>query len=274
MQLKLIRHLWGVDEPWDVCFPKFKADGYVGIETPLIEQERQERFASLLQSHEFDYIAMAFTGGDSVSAHVKSFEQQFRRAIELGAVQLTAHTGLDRWSHRDAESFYREALQIERSHPKLPVAHETHRGRAFFSPWATRLLLEKFDALKLCCDFSHWVCVAERTSWDESDGAILRLCADRCIHLHARVGYAEGPQVPDPSAPEYADELAAHEVWWDAIWRSQRSRGAAASTVTCEFGPPGYLHTLPHTNVPVADLNSIVNWMSRRVRVRFDGQAQ
>ena len=272
MQLKLIRHLWGVNEPWEVCFPKMKADGYVGIETPLIEAKDQERFASLMKSHGFEYVAMAFTGGDSVSAHVKSFEQQFRRAIEQGAIQLTAHTGLDRWAMRDCESFYKEALEIERSHPNLPVAHETHRGRVFYSPWITRPLLEKFGSLKLCCDFSHWVCVAERTNWDESDGAILRLCAQRCIHIHARVGYPEGPQVPDPSAAEYANELAAHEGWWDAIWRSQRSRGLPSSTVTSEFGPPGYLHTLPHTNMPVADLNQVVNWMSRRVRARFDGQ--
>jgi hypothetical protein len=191
----------------------------------------------------------------------------------LGAVQLTAHTGQDFWSLSDCEMFYKEAIAIERSHAKLPVAHETHRGRAFFSPWSTRPILEKFESLNLCCDFSHWVCVAERVGWDRSDGAILKLCAQRCIHIHARVGYPEGPQVPDPSAEEYTRDLAAHENWWDAIWRSQRLRGMKFSTVTPEFGPPGYLHTLPHTNVPVADLDIVVNWMSRRLRARFDEQA-
>ena len=215
---------------------------------------------------------MAFTSGDSVAAHVESFELQRNRALELGATQLTAHGGLDRWSLGESESFYKAVLEIEKVHP-LPVAHETHRGRILFNPWVTRALLEKFESLRLCCDLSHWVCVAERVNWDESDGAILKLCSDRCIHIHARVGYPEGPQVPDPSAAEYATDLAAHELWWQAIWKSQRSRGMNFSTVTPEFGPPGYLHTLPHTNVPVADLAKVVDWMSQRLKTRFgDGE--
>jgi sugar phosphate isomerase/epimerase len=268
MRLKLIRHLWGIDQPWEQCFPKIRAEGFTGIETVLIPQSDEERFRSLMKSHGFDYVAMAFTGGDDVAAHVRSFQQQLERAQALGARQLTVHGGSDAWSFEQAESFYREVVAIERT-SRLPCAHETHRGRVFFNPWTTRRLLEKFETLKLCCDFSHWVCVAERTNWDDADGSILRLCADRCIHLHARIGYAEGPQVPDPSAPEYESDLAAHEKWWDAIWSAQRSRGTAESTLTPEFGPPGYLHTLPHTNVPVADLWKICKWMADRQAARF-----
>ena len=50
MQLKLIRHLWGVDQPWEACFPKIKSEGYVGIETPLIDAKEQDRFAALMKS--------------------------------------------------------------------------------------------------------------------------------------------------------------------------------------------------------------------------------
>lgn len=268
MRLSLIRHLWGVNQPWEAAFPWIKAEGFVGVEAPLVSQADEERFATLRRANGFDYVAMAFTGGASVAEHVTSFERQLRRAEELEAVQLTAHGGSDAWTTDESETFFREVLDIERS-SKLPVAHETHRGRILFNPWVTRHLLEKFDALKLCCDFSHWVCVAERTGWDRADGSIVKLCAERCIHVHARVGYPEGPQVPDPSAPEYAGELAAHEAWWNAIWASQRSRGLEFSTVTPEFGPPGYLHTLPHTNVPVADLAKVCKWMADRVAARF-----
>jgi sugar phosphate isomerase/epimerase len=268
MQLKLIRPLWGLDQPWETCFPKIKSEGFTGIEWLLVDAKDQDRFASLMKAHEFDFVAIAATSGDTVAAHVKSFESQFRRATELGAIQLTMHSGQDRWSQRDSETYFKEVLDVERSN-KLPVAHETHRGRIFFNPWVTRPLLEKFESIKLCCDFSHWVCVAERNNWDDDDGAILKLCAQRCIHIHARVGYPEGPQVPDPSAPEYAVDLASHESCWDAIWRAQRARGMRYSTVAPEFGPPGYLHTLPHTNVPVADLAKVVEWMARRLKKRF-----
>jgi hypothetical protein len=131
----------------------------------------------------------------------------------------------------------------------------------------TRDLLERVEGLKLCCDFSHWVCVAERLLDDCAP--IIELAASRCIHIHARVGYEEGPQVPDPSAPEYQRHVEAHERWWDLIWKSQQARGFAYSTVTPEFGPPGYLHTLPHTNVPVADLDSVCKYMAKRLSDRF-----
>ena len=268
MKLKLIRHLWGIDQPWETAFSAIAREGYGGIEAPLVSGNDEDRFLSLRKRHGLDYVAMAFTGGESVRDHVKLFEEQGRRAIELGAIQLTAHGGSDSWEQRDAGAFFTEALAIERS-LKLPIAHETHRGRILFNPWVTRRLLEKFESLQLCCDFSHWVCVAERTNWDDRDASILKLCAQRCIHIHARVGYPEGPQVPDPSAPEYSSDLTAHESWWDAIFASQRARGMQVSTVTPEFGPPGYLHTLPHTNVPVADLSKVCKWMAGRIAARF-----
>jgi hypothetical protein len=98
---------------------------------------------------------------------------------------------------------------------------------------------------------------------------IIRQCAERCIHIHARVGYEEGPQVPDPRAPEYQYCLDAFERWWQLIWDAQDARGLAASTLTPEYGPPGYLHTLPYTRQPVVDLGEISDWQARREAARF-----
>ncbi len=126
---------------------------------------------------------------------------------------------------------------------------------------------ERFENLKLCCDFSHWVCVCERLIDDQT--AIIAQCAQRAIHLHARVGYEEGPQVPDPRAPEYRQHLEAHERWWDIIWSAQKQRGMEESTLTPEFGPPPYLHTLAYTGTPVAKLWEICNWQAKRQAERF-----
>ena len=49
--------------------------------------------------------------------------------------------------------------------------------------------------------------------WDE----VLGMLQDRCWLIHARVGYEEGPQVPDPAAPEYAAEVKCHMGWWESI---------------------------------------------------------
>ncbi len=271
MELKLARHLWGVELGWEAAFPMFRQEGYSLIESaPPADAKDDERFTSLLKANGFGYIAQAFTAGPTVKDHVKSFRDQLDRAVKLGAMQLTVHSGSDAFGAADIDAFYREIVAIERD-AKIPVGHETHRGRVFFNPWSTRDVLQKFDSLKLCCDFSHWVCVAERLDWDDADGSILKLCADRVIHLHSRVGYEEGPQVPDPSAAEYQNHVERHLKWWDVLWAAQKARGVKVSTVTPEFGPPGYLHTLPHTNVPVADLRKVCNWMAAKVKERFQG---
>ena len=48
----------------------------------------------------------------------------------------------------------------------------------------------------------------------------------------------------------------------------------AVSTLTPEFGPAPYLHLLPHTQTPVADLADICDWMARRQAGRFACQHQ
>jgi hypothetical protein len=39
------------------------------------------------------------------------------------------------------------------------------------------------------------------------------------------MGYENGPQVPDPAVPQDAPQLAAHERWWDIVWKAQHGRG-------------------------------------------------
>jgi limonene-1,2-epoxide hydrolase len=44
----------------------------------------------------------------------------------------------------------------------ISVSHETHRGRALFNPFITAHLLNRFSALHITADWSHWVVVCER----------------------------------------------------------------------------------------------------------------
>lgn len=121
--------------------------------------------------------------------------------------------------------------------------------------------------LKLNCDYSHWVVVCERAIDDLLP--ILAMCAERAVHVHARVGFENGPQVSDPRAPEWLQMCEAHERWWDLIWESQRRRGYSHSTLTPEFGPPSYQPVAPYTSEPLADLVAICDWMALRQRARF-----
>jgi len=266
MELRLARHLWGITEDWEQAFPRIKSEGYSVIETSIPVPENQARFRELLDQHGFDYIAMISTKGGTVAEHLNSFRAQIEASRALKPIIINSQSGRDAWSEDQSRDFFDQALAAE-SGLDIPVAHETHRGRILFNPWVTQRLIQQFENLHLCFDISHWVCVCERLLNTELD--IIQQCAERCIHLHTRVGYEQGPQVPDPRAPEYQRHLEAHEGWWQMVWDAQIARGQTISTLTPEFGPPDYLHTLPYSNMPVADLGEICNWMAQRQAVNF-----
>ncbi len=79
----------------------------------------------------------------------------------------------------------------------IRIAHETHRGRILYNPWITRDLCVKYADLKLTADLSHFCVVAERVfAHDDADWMeVMEQVAAHTIHIHARVGYAQGPQV-------------------------------------------------------------------------------
>lgn len=212
-------------------------------------------------------IIQIFTEGDSLAAHLRSFESLLAEAAQFGPVLVNSHSGLDSFPVEDAVKFFQHACDMERA-VGVPVAHETHRGRILFNPWIADHLLQRVPGWRVCADFSHWVCVCERLLTRE--GAILRRVAERTVHVHARVGFEQGPQVPDPRAPEYAAHVAAHESWWDLIWDAQEALGMEVTMLTPEFGPPLYQPTMPFTQEPLGDLMEICDWQARRQRERFN----
>ena len=266
MDLVLVRQLWGIDKPWEEVFQRIEDAGFAGVEIALPFLDPVAEYKDLLGKHDFEIVPMIFTAGDSVADHIASFRQQLTEAMQFDPIVVTCHDGRDAFSIDDARNYYTEVLAIEQD-LGARVAHETHRGRILYNPWTTSTLLDSFDELNLCCDFSHWVCVCERLINDQID--IIRQCAERAVHVHGRVGYMEGPQVPDPRVDAYAKELEAHERWWDLIWESQQSRGFERSTFTPEFGPPPYMQTHPLTGNPASDLWDVSNWIAYRQRDRF-----
>jgi hypothetical protein len=272
MQLKLVRHLWGVDHTHGLehHLPRWRAVGYEAVEGSLRHSFDRGAFLRFLKSSGWKWISqvfsLEFTPGGTVKEHLDSLRSQIEECLDLEPLFFNAHSGSDGWSFNEAVDFYGAALEMERS-LGVTLCHETHRQRYFGSPWTTRAVLEEFPGLKLTCDFSHWVCVAERLL--EDCGEIIALAAKHCHHLHARVGHEEGPQVSDPRAPEWERHLTAHEGWWDQVWKSQRERGLAVSCLVPEFGPPPYLPVLPFTQCPVVDLADVCDWVARRQAGRF-----
>jgi hypothetical protein len=261
MQLQLIRHTWGTQGPQNELFPTFKAAGYQGVETGVPAADEQDELLDLAASHGFTLILQIASRGRSVDDHLESFERQLLQASSFRPSMINAHSGRDCWTDQDAGRFFARVLELE-ADCGVPVVHETHRSRILYNPWIAARMLDRFPNLKLCCDFSHWVCVSESLLEDHEE--IIRQCAAHCHHLHARVGHEQGPQVSDPAAPEYASQLAAHEAWWRMVWDAQLRRGDAVSTLVPEFGPPPYAPTHPGTNTPLRDVAEICDWVAKR----------
>lgn len=194
----------------------------------------------------------------------------FRIALEQGGEanldRLIVHAGKDWWSFDQGVEFFDEALeQIEAS--SLQVAFETHRGRLLFEPQSTIRYLDRFPTLRLCADFSHWTCVAESMLEDQMDA--VRRAAERTVHLHARVGHEEGPQVPDPRTPRWLPYVERFETIWDLIHAAHLERGEEVLTIDPEFGPPNYLWTDPADDRPLADPFEVSDFVRDRLILRW-----
>jgi sugar phosphate isomerase/epimerase len=263
MAIGLFKSLWGMMGSLEPQLEKIAGAGYVGIECG-VTPENQAVLPGLLAKYKLKWIGMIFTEGNMVQEHVASFREQAKQVGDMGPLKITAHSSRDRFSMDDNFRFFEAAADLE-SKTTVQINHETHRGRPTYAPWSTAEILRRFPGIRLCSDFSHWVCVCESLLSDQKES--LDLAISRTRHIHARVGYEEGPQVTDPAAPEYKRHLERHLEWWDAMVAAQAK--AELVTITPEFGPPGYQHTMPHTNEPIGDLWGICLWMAEVLRKRY-----
>ncbi|WP_337101106.1 TIM barrel protein [Paenibacillus sp. YIM B09110] len=263
MELKLFKALWGMEGGYEELFAKAAAAGYAGIEAPLPQPSESKSFAEGLQRHGLAYVAQIFTEGD----HLASFEQSVERAAEFRPILIVSHSARDSMTENEQDRFFAGALAAEK-HAGIPVGHETHRSRAMFTPWTTARLLRKFPELRITADFSHWVNVSE--SYLENHEEEIALTVERTIHIHGRIGFPQGPQVPHPAAPEYRTELTLFTKWWHNMFAEQKRRNQSYATFTAEFGPPGYMPTEPFTNKPVVDLWEVNQWTTDYIMKNFN----
>ncbi len=274
MQLQLFRSLWTNGFDLEAALADCRSGAFDGVEGPVpCEKNARAEFSAKLRDAGVPFIAEVTTGGGYVPAvalaerHLDDFRRKTEAALACSPLFLTVLAGCDSWSLAQSVDFFGRVLELT-SGLGITASFETHRSRTTFNPWTTRKLLVQLPALRLTCDFSHWCCVSERLVLDGEPG-ILALCAERAHHVHARVGYEQGPQVPHPAAPEYRAALEAHERWWDALWSAHVFAGRTITTMTPEFGPDGYLQTRPFSGEPVASLDEINRWMAARQRERF-----
>lgn len=112
--------------------------------------------------------------------------------------------------------------------------------------------MKKNILFKTTADLSHWTCVSESILEDQSD--IINEVSSRSNHLHARVGYEEGPQVPDTRSKEWNKHLEIFIEWWQSIVDRAIANRKEYITITHEFGLTAYTVM---KNKPISDIFEI-----------------
>ncbi|MGG2397411.1 sugar phosphate isomerase/epimerase family protein [Pseudomonas sp. SH1-B] len=274
MRLDIFRSLWGYHGSWQQALDEAFSAGFDGLEARIPETAAQRSAnARILRDNNAPYIAILFTStpvlprqSDSPQAHLEDLRRKLDWAAELNPRLVNVLPGNDRWSLNEQVDFFAKAVELAEA-SGLHCCFEIHRGRSLYSPWVTLDVIRQVPELRFTSDISHWLVTCERLLDDPTDD--LSPFIERVDHIQARVGYDQGPQVPHPGAPEYAEFLTFHQRHWERIWSSQEKRGQQVTTLTPEFGPDGYLHHLPFTDVPVADLWQLNQWMARCERQHF-----
>lgn len=260
MQIKMFSSTWGLESLGiRGMLEKIQQAGFDGVETGIpTDPTARDELRTLLEELKLDFIAHQYQAVGSGEDYVESYTQELEKAAAYQPLLINSHTGKDFWSMEENFRLVDIGQEIQQQHG-VPVVHETHRGRFLYSTAASKAYFDARPELRINADFSHWTCVSESLLEDQPE--IIEEAIRRTEHVHARVGYAEGPQIPDPRAPEWKAELDTFTGWWQRIADRFQHEGRAYLTITPEFGPPPYTWLWPHTQAVLADHFELNCWM-------------
>ena len=242
---------WGFEGSWEAFFLKTKSSGYDGVEVWLPKNARvQQEVSKGLKKYQLKVIYLCGTNKSlSFKESLLAYENDLKKVIVQKPYAINSHTGSDFFSFEQNMKFLKLANDLSNKY-NIPIHHETHRGRFSYALPETKRYLNSDSAFRLTLDISHWMVVHESLLAQQQQ--LLDEVMERTDHIHARVGFEEGPQVNNPQAPEWDKALNRHLSIWESIILSHWKTGKPM-TITTEFGPPNYLPTAPFTQKPLSD---------------------
>lgn len=269
MKLLFFCPWWGSqDIPFDDFFDRVVASGYDGVEAVLPEApEERKTFLKSLKAHDLQLIVLYVEFKNYTREERVSFmNSELRELATYQPLFINAQTGKDYESFKVNEELITLCQKISEQ-TKVKILHETHRGKFNFAAHICREYVDKLPNLRLTLDISHWYNVSE--SYLEGQHDTMNAIMERVDHMHARVGYPEGPQVSDPRIPAWQEAVSHHLVWWDKLLMKKLEEGNDIFTITPEFGPYPYMVHLPHSNEPIADQWEVNVYMKDYLKSRF-----
>lgn len=274
MKLMIFCPFWGSEKlPFKDFCRRAAAVGYNGVELSFEADDTAgaERI-KILKDAGLQFIAQHWqTVEANVDAHILNFRRRLEWAAQLDPLFINSQSGRDWFTFEENCRVLEVAEQVRRE-TGVKILHETHRGKFNFCAAVTQRFLKQFPDLRLAADFSHWCAVSESLLEDQSQS--VEAAIERADHIHARVGYQEGPQVSDPQAPEWAGAVNAHLKWWDRIVELHLQRNTPVLTVLPEFGPFPYMPALPFTRQPVTSQWDANVYMMNLLRNRYKDRCE
>ncbi|MEQ9437584.1 MAG: TIM barrel protein [Cyclobacteriaceae bacterium] len=264
--LKIMATNWGFQGSLEDFCAQAKDTGYDGIEVwaPQQTQDR-DKLMEAVDKHGLAYGFLAAGSDSDFSKHLDQFQQSFENAMALKPLFINCHSGRDYFSFEENRQIIDYTTQAGRN-SDVRISHETHRSRMLFAAHVAKKFIQDIPELRLTLDISHWCNVHESLLQDQEE--TVKLALERTDHIHTRIGHAESPQVTDPRAPEWQQEVQAHFDWWDQVVKYKIDRKETL-TMTAEFGPPNYMAMVPYTQQPLANLWDVNAYMMQACRERY-----
>ncbi|MDB4584498.1 TIM barrel protein [Draconibacterium sp.] len=270
MKIKFFCPQWGSKH---INFPDFvtevKKSGYDGIEMSLpFEKDEKEYIIKTIKEHNLLYIAQHWeTVTTDFEEHKKEYRKRIVNLASANPVLINTQTGKDFFTFEQNAELIRIAYDVANEYG-IKLVHETHRGKFSFAAHIVADFITKIPELRIGFDVSHWCAVAETYLHDQQESIDLGI--SRADHIHARVGFPEGPQIPDPRVPEWQEAVNIHLGWWERIIERNRTEGKEFFTITSEFGPYPYMTILPYTQQPISNQWEINVYMMNMLREKFE----
>lgn len=268
-QLKIFATNWGFSGSIDAYCEKVKKEGYDGIEIWWSDEKiKQDIIFKALEKYNLEVGFVTASDDNDFDTHYKSFTEHIK-AIATNSqkrpLYINCHSGMDYFTFDQNKQIIDYTIKLAKD-TEIKICHETHRSRMLYAAHVAKTFMQKIPELRITLDISHWCNVSESLLGNQQETVALAL--ERTDNIHARIGHAEGPQVNDPRAPEWQAELSAHLAWWDKVVAYKKNKGEVLTILT-EFGPPGYMPTVPFTRQPLANQWEINVYMMQLLKKRY-----
>ncbi|HMI04477.1 MAG TPA: hypothetical protein VK541_18450, partial [Pedobacter sp.] len=216
MKLEFFCPRWGSEHlDWDTFLHKVKEAGYDGIEYGIANDVTPNELEPVWEKaarHSLSIIPQHYGTYDAdYNKHYDTYAAWLEKMYPFKSLKINSQTGKDFFTFDQNKALITlaESYAVKSG---VAICHETHRNKFSFAAHITKQYLLNIPGLKLTLDASHWVNVAESYLTDQQEA--MDLAISRTAHIHARVGYPEGPQVPDPRSPEWQEAVQIHLSWW------------------------------------------------------------